>query len=160
MLYPHKLRCINNRYTNRKLFCLLHELSWGPHFLTELRNEVPRKVRVIDLFRLSVMFSQYRSYGDSWEVWTFVVFIKRLRTRMKMSKFDTEKSVFFQIWTFPFLYAVFLMNKGSNLPGIAIWSLLGKHNRQAKKVYSKSELMVLVSFILYPVYVPRDVSFD
>lgn len=26
-------------------------------------------------------------------------------------------------------------DKGSNRPGIAIWSVLGKHNRQVKKVY-------------------------
>lgn len=48
-----------------------------------------------DLFRLSVMFSQYRSYGDTWEVWTFFVFIKK--TASKNGNVKIWKKILFTV---------------------------------------------------------------
>ena len=70
----------------------------------------------IDLFRLYILFSQYRSCDDTQEIWSFVLFIK--------------KSIF--------ILAFILFNeqdKGSSLLSIITWSVLGKQNVQAKKVY-------------------------
>ena len=68
----------------------------------------------IDLFRLSILFSQYRSRNDTQEVWTFVV-LNTLRATKKMSNFER-------------IYHL----------GIVIWSVFWKKNWQAKKIYCVS----------------------
>ena len=78
-------------------------------FLINLNTE-------IDLFRLYILFSQYRSCDNTQEIWSFVLFIK--------------KSIF--------MLAFILYNeqdKGSNPLSIITWSVLGKQNVQEKKVY-------------------------
>ena len=114
MLYPHKLRCINNGYTNRKV------KKWGPQEISCNRpfslvgyvfpiQIIWRYLGGLNLCRVHEKTAYKNENVQIWYRDEYVV-LKRLRTRMKMSKFDTVKSIFFQILTFPFLYAVFLMN--------------------------------------------------
>ena len=70
----------------------------------------------IDLFRLYILFSQYRSCDDTQEIWSFVLFIKKRIFMLACTLFNEE-------------------DKGSNLLSIITWSVLGKQNVQAKKVY-------------------------
>ena len=71
---------------------------------------------VIDLFRLYILFSQYRSWDDTQEIWSFVLFIKKSIFMLAFTLFNGQ-------------------DKGSNLLSIIAWSVLGKQNIQAKKVY-------------------------
>ena len=70
----------------------------------------------IDLFRLYILFSQYRLCDDTQEIWSFVLFIKKRIFMLACTLFNEE-------------------DKGSNLLSIITWSVLGKQNVQAKKVY-------------------------
>ena len=72
--------------------------------------------RVIDLLRLYILFSQYRSCDDTQEIWSFVLFIKKSIFMLACTLFNEQ-------------------DKGSNLLSIITWSVLGKQNVQAKKVY-------------------------
>ena len=72
---------------------------------------------LIDLFRLYILFSQYRPCDDTQEIWSFVFFIKKSACKHEYSLFNEQ-------------------DKGSNLLSIITWSVLGKQNVQAKKVYS------------------------
>ena len=69
--------------------------------------------------RLYILFSQYRSCDDTQEIWSFVLFIKNSIFKLAFILFNEQ-------------------DKGSNLPSIITWSVLGKQNVQAKKVYSLS----------------------
>ena len=83
--------------------------------------EIAHPPQWIDLFCLYILFSQYRSCDDTREIWSFVLFIK--------------KSVF--------MLAFILYNeqdKGSIPLSIITWSVLGKQNVQAKKVYSLNSI--------------------
>ena len=71
---------------------------------------------IIDLFRLYILFSQYRSCDDTQEIWSFVLFIKASMNMSTCTLFNEQ-------------------DKGSNLLSIITWSVLGKQNVQAKKVY-------------------------
>ena len=42
------------------------------------------KLQTIDLFRLYILFSQYRSCDDTQEIWSFVLFIKRVHADIFM----------------------------------------------------------------------------
>ena len=70
----------------------------------------------IDLFRLYILFSHYRSCGDTQEIWSFVLFVKKRIFMLACTLFNEQ-------------------DKGSNLLSIITWSVLGKQNVQAKKVY-------------------------
>ena len=70
----------------------------------------------IDLFRLYILFSQYRSCDDTQGIWSFVLFIKKNKCKHEYALFNEQ-------------------DKGSNLLSIITWSVLGKQNVQAKKVY-------------------------
>ena len=70
----------------------------------------------IDLFRLYILLSQYRSCDDTQEIWSFVLFIKVSMNMSACTLFNEQ-------------------NKGSNLLSIITWSVLGQQNVQAKKVY-------------------------
>ena len=70
----------------------------------------------MDLFRLYILFSQYRSCDDTQEIWSFVLFIKKRMFMLACTLFNEQ-------------------DKGSNLLSIITWSVLGKQNVQAKKVY-------------------------
>ena len=71
---------------------------------------------VIDLFRLYILFCQYRSWDDTQEIWSFVLFIRKSAYKHEYALFNEQ-------------------DKGSNLLSIITWSVLGKQNVQAKKVY-------------------------
>ena len=76
------------------------------------------EMSIIDLFRLYILLSQYRSCDDTQEIWSFVLFIKVSMNMSACTLFNEQ-------------------NKGSNLLSIITWSVLGQQNVQAKKVYSK-----------------------
>ena len=91
-----------------------------PENVISLKMQFWFKTNLIDLFRLYILFSRYRSCDDTQEIWSFVLFIK--------------KSIF--------MLAFILHNeqdKGSNLLSIITWPVLGEQNVQAKKVYSENE---------------------
>ena len=88
-----------------------HSICFLPQYQ---RNEI--FVLTIDLFRLYILFSQYRSRDDTREIWSFVLFIKKSTCRHIHACFNEQ-------------------DKGSNLRSIITWSVLGKQNVQAKKVY-------------------------
>ena len=77
---------------------------------------------LIDLFRLYILFSQYRSCDDTQEIWSFVLFIKKNKCKLEYALFNEQ-------------------DKGSNLLTIITWSVLGKQNVQAKKVYWSWQLV-------------------
>ena len=83
-------------------------------FVTE--NSVWKSAEQIDLFRLYILFSQYRSCDDTQEIWSFVLFIKKSIFKLAFILFNEQ-------------------DKWSNLLSIITWSVLGKQNVQAKKVY-------------------------
>ena len=87
-------------------------VGWALNF----RVRMLLKGAVIDLFHLYILFSQYRSCDDTQEIWSFVLFIT---ARMNMSACTLFNE----------------QDKGSNLLSIITWSVLGKQNVQAKKVY-------------------------
>ena len=72
----------------------------------------------IDLFRLYIEFFQCRSCDDTQGIWSFVLFIIKNKCKHEYALFNEQ-------------------DKGSNLLSIITWSLLGKQNVQAKKVYSR-----------------------
>ena len=86
------------------------------HFFRDL-PEALQELHTIDLFRLYILFSQYRSCDDTKEIWSFVLFIKKSIFMLACTLFNEQ-------------------DKGSNLLSIITWSVLGKQNVQAKKVYS------------------------
>ena len=63
-----------------------------------------------------MLFSQYRSCDDTQEIWSFVLFIKKSACRHTHACFNEQ-------------------DKWSNLLSIITWSVMGKQNGQAKKVY-------------------------
>ena len=91
------------------------EISTVP-FQTKKEDYLWKKP-TIDFFRLYILFSQYRSCDDTREIWSFVLFIKKSAYRHIHACFNEQ-------------------DKESNLLSIITWSVLGKQNVQAKKVYS------------------------
>ena len=98
--------------------------SWGK--LTA--RTVGKPLAAIDLFRLSILYSQCRSCDDTEVVWTFVAFYYK----------DCVRA-----WKYPTL-------KENTPQGIVAWSVLGTQNRQAEKVYYNNQSSPNVSFVVQP----------
>ena len=88
------------------------------------------ELQLIDLFRLYILFYQYRSCDDTHEMWFFVLFIKKSIFMLACTLFNEQ-------------------DKESNLLSIITWSVLEKQNVQAKKVYSSNKSLVLVHVGLF-----------
>ena len=90
----------------------------------ELGNQavvpIPLPLGLIDLFRLYILFSQYRSRDDTQKTWSLALFIKKSACRHIHVCFNEQ-------------------DKGSNLLSIITWSVLGRQNVQAKKVYCSAK---------------------
>ena len=63
-----------------------------PRFFPLFINQNLTLVSLTDLSCLSVLFSQYRSCDDTWEVWTFVVYIKK-QTMCEHENNQTSKKI-------------------------------------------------------------------
>ena len=83
----------------------------------------------IDLFGLYILFSQYRSCDDTQEIWSFVLFTKASMNMSACTLFNEQV-------------------KGSNRLSIITWSVLGKQNVQAKKVYLIGYIIVFYLLIV------------
>ena len=62
-------------------FCFLHP-GWA--------QKLQFYVRLIDLFHLYILFTQYRSCDDTQEIWSFVLFIKKSACKHEYSLFNEQ----------------------------------------------------------------------
>ena len=96
-------------------------------------------LKEIDIFRLYILFSQYRSCDNTQEVRSFILFIKKVHASMNISACTLFNE----------------QNKGPELLSIITWSVLGEQNVQAKKVYCRANLIVNLILLGSKLFISR-----
>ena len=108
------------------MFDYIHVKKWT---FTSGENEKSQ----IDLFRLYILFSQYKSCNNTQEDWFVFCSLKRTHASMNMSACPLFNE----------------QNKGPILLSISTWFVLGKQNVQAKKVYCPPTFNVFNMLFLF-----------